>query len=183
MPVWTPDSHRIVFGSQSGSSLNLWWQAADFTDTAERLTTSVNSQSSTSVSSDGTQVVFSELTPTMGQDLMKLSLDGTRRVTPVLQTPFDELSGAISPDGRWLAYETNSSGRFEIWVGHFQTRFLPNIRSRRSSGTRPVWAHSGKELFFFGGDGALMRVAVDATATMWNNKDPMKATGAALLHR
>ena len=66
----------------------------------------------------------------MGHDLMLLALDATRRVTPLLQTPFDELSGAISPDGHWLAYETNSSGQFEIWYGHFQTRFLPNIRSR-----------------------------------------------------
>jgi serine/threonine protein kinase len=173
-PVWMPNSRRIVFASQSGGSLNLWWQAADSTDTAERLTTSVNNQWSTNVSSDGTQLVFSELTPTRGHDLMLLALDGTRRVTTLLQTPFDELSGAISPDGHWLAYETNSSGQFEIWVRPFPNTSAAKYQISRSGGARPVWAHSGKELFFFGGDGTLMRVPVDGTATTWNNKDPAK---------
>ncbi len=173
-PVWTPDSRRIVFASQSGGSLNLRVQAADGTGTAERLTTSANNQWSTSVSSDGTQVVFSELTQTMGHDLMLLALDGTHRVTPLLQTPFDELSGAISPDGHWLAYETNSSGQFEIWVRPFPNTLSAKYQISRSGGARPVWAHGGKELFFFGGDGSLMRVPVDATATTWNNKDPTK---------
>jgi serine/threonine-protein kinase len=173
-PVWTPDSHRIVFASQSGGSMNLRWQAADGTETAERLTTNINNQWSTSVSSDGTQVVFSELTPTMGYDLMLLTLGGIRRVTPLLQTPFDELSGAISPDGHWLAYETNSSGQFEVWVRPFPNTSSAKYQISSSGGARPVWAHSGKELFFFGGDGSLMRVPVEATAKMWNNRDPAK---------
>jgi serine/threonine-protein kinase len=173
-PVWTPDSHRIVFGSQSGGSLNLMLQAADGSGTAERLTTSVNNQWSSSVSSDGTQVVFSELTPAMGHNLMLLALDATRRVTPLLQTPFDELSGAISPDRHWLAYETNSSGQFEVWVRPFPNTLAAKYQISRSGGARPVWAHNGKELFFFGGDGTLMRAAVEATATTWNNKDPAK---------
>ena len=174
LPVWTPDGHRLVFASQSGGSLNLRWQAVDRADTAERLTTSDNNQWPSSVSSDGTQVVFSELTPKMGHDLMRLALDGTRRVTPLLQTPFDELRGVISPDGHWLAYETNSSGQFEIWVRPFPNTGSAQYQVSRSGGTRPVWAHSGKELFFFGADGTLMRAPVDATTTMWNNKDPTK---------
>ena len=173
-PVWTPDSHRIVFTSQSGGALNLWWKAANETGPAEQLTTSANNQWPTSISSDGKQVVLTELTPTMGRDLMLLTLDGSHRVTPLLQTPFDELRGVISPDGHWLAYESNSSGQFEIWVRPFPNTSAAQYQISTSGGTRPVWAHSGKELFFFGADGTLMRVPVEATATMWNAGAPTK---------
>ena len=63
-PVWTPDGQRIVFGSQSGGPLNIWWKAIDGTGPAERLTDSPNNQWPTSVSSDGTEVVLTESTPT-----------------------------------------------------------------------------------------------------------------------
>ena len=92
-----------MFSSQSGGALNVWWKAPNETASAERLTTSANNQWPTSVSSDGKQVVLTELTPTLGRDLMLLALDGSQRVTPLLQTPFDEQRGIISPDGHWLA--------------------------------------------------------------------------------
>ena len=120
--MWTPDGRRIIFSSNRGGQLNLWWQAADGTGAAERLTTSSNAQFPTGITPDGTAVVFNEATPTMGRDLLQLALDGTRRVTPLLQTKFDERNGIVSPDGRWLAYESNSSGSFEIYVRPF-----PNV--------------------------------------------------------
>jgi eukaryotic-like serine/threonine-protein kinase len=172
--VWTPDSHRIVFSSQAGGVLNLWWEAADGTGTAERLTTSANNQWPTGASTDGKQIVLTELTPTMSRDLMLLTLDGTHHVTPLLQTPFDELRGVISPDGHWLAYESNSSGQFEIWVRPFPNTSVAQYQISTSGGTRPVWAHSGKELFFMGMDGTLMGVPVEANATMWNAGVPTK---------
>jgi eukaryotic-like serine/threonine-protein kinase len=147
-PVWTPDGRRIIFSSNRGGVLNLWWQAADGTGTAERLTTSSNNQFLTAITPDGTAVVFNEATPTAGNDLLQLALDGTRRVTPLLQTQFDERNGIVSPDGRWLAYESNSSGRFEVFVRPF-----PNVGGgqwpvSRAGGTRPLWARNGKELFY-----------------------------------
>jgi serine/threonine-protein kinase len=173
-PVWTPDSHRIVFSSQSGGALNIWWKAAHETGPAEQLTTSVNNQWPTSVSSDGKQIVLTELTPTMSRDLMLLTLDGSHRVTPLLQTPFDEQRGIISPDGHWLAYESNSSGQSEIWIRPFPNTSVVQYQISTSGGTRPVWAHNGEELFFIGEDGTLMRVPIEATATMWNAGAPTK---------
>ena len=173
-PVWTPDSQRIVFSSQSGGALNLWWKAVNETGSAHQLTISANNQWPTSVSPDGKQVVLTELTPTTGRDLMLLTLDGSRRVTPLLQTPFDEQRGALSPDGRWLAYESNSSGQFEIWVRPFPNTSLGENLISTSGGTRPVWARNGKELFFIGVDGTLMGVPVEATPTMWNAGVPTK---------
>jgi serine/threonine-protein kinase len=173
-PVWTPDSRRIVFSSQSGGVLNLWWKAANETGPAERLTTSANNQWATSVSSDGKQVVLTELTPATGRDLMLLTLDGSHRVAPLLQTPFDELRGDISPDGHWLAYESNNSGQFDIRVRPFPNTSVGEYQLSTSGGTRPVWNHNGKELFFFGADGTLMGVPVDATAAMWHAGAPTK---------
>src|SRR4029078_59488 len=83
---------------------------------------SSNAQFLNGITPDGTAVVYNETTPTMGRDLLHIALDGTHRVTPLLQTKFDERNGIVSPDGRWLAYESNSSGSFEIYVRPF-----PNV--------------------------------------------------------
>ena len=115
-PVWTPDGRRLVFAStREGGVYNLWWQPTDGTAPAERLTTSPIPQFPTGITPDGTQVLFHQTTAT-GRDLMRLTLDATRRISPVLQTPFDERNGIVSPDGHWLAYESDSSGAFEVYV-------------------------------------------------------------------
>ena len=109
-----------------------------------------------------------EVTPTMGVDLLQLALDGTRRVTPLLQTKFDELNGIVSPDGRWLAYESNSSGRSEIYVRPFPNVGGSQEQVSTAGGTKPLWARSGKELFYVGADGTLLRVPVEASGATWN---------------
>jgi serine/threonine-protein kinase len=172
-PVWTKDSQRIIFTSNRGGQNSLWWQAADGTGTAERLTTS-NNALVTGITRDGTAVVFFETTPTMGRDLMQLALDGTRRVTPLLQTKFDELNGIVSPDGRWLAYESNSSGSFEIYVRPFPNVGGGQRQVSTAGGRQPLWARSGKELFYLGGNSALLRVPVEASGATWNAGTPMK---------
>ena len=174
-PVWTPDGKRIVFSSnRDGGQNNLWWQAADGTGTAERLTTSSNTQLVTGITPDGTAVVFYELPPKMGRDLLKVALDGTHRVTPLLQTKFDELNGIVSPDGRWLAYESNSSGSFEIYVQPFPNVGGGQRQVSTAGGRQPLWARSGKELFYVGSDAALLSAPVEASGTTWNNGTPIK---------
>ena len=91
---------------------------------------------------------------------MALELDGTRRITPLVRSQFSERNGIISPDGRWLAYEADDSGRFEIYV-----RPYPDVNTGRSvvstaGGTKPIWARSGQELIYVSPTGALMRVGV-----------------------
>ena len=183
--VWTPDGRRIIFSSNRGGAFNLWWQAADGTGAVERLTTSSNAQYVTGITPDGTAVIFNEQTKTMGNDLLQLALDGTRRVTPLLQTKFDERNGIVSPDGRWLAYESNSSGPIEIYVRPFPNVGGGQWQVSTAGGTRPLWARSGKELFYVGADGALLRVPVEASGATWNAGTPTKLlegryyTGAA----
>jgi serine/threonine-protein kinase len=158
--VWTPDSRRVIFSSERAGSRNLFWQAADGTGAAERLLESPNTHYPLAVSPDGRQLIFSDETAQTSIDMMVMELDGTRRVTPLVRSRFIERNGTISPDGHWLAYEANDSGRFEIYV-----RPYPDVNSGLSvvstgGGTKPIWARSGQELIYVSPTGALMRVGV-----------------------
>ncbi len=172
-PVWTPDSRRIIFGSTRAGAFNLFWQAADNTGTVERLTTSPNIQFPTSISPDGTRLIVREIVPKTGVDLRVLAMDPSapatapgaspRQTEPLVHTTFFEENGELSPDGHWLAYQSNESGRFKISVRQF-----PNVDSGHwtistTGGTKPLWARSGKELYYLTLDGALMAVPIQST--------------------
>ncbi len=84
-----------------------------------------------------------------------VSLDGTRRVQALSNHPSTERNGIVSPDGRWLAYESDSSGRFEIYVRPF-----PNVAAGQwlistAGGTRPLWSPNGRELYYVASGGAV----------------------------
>ena len=169
--VWTPDSRRLIFTSERAGVRNLFWQAADGAGAAERLTESPDTQYPTGVSPDGRRLIFTDESPTTANDLMAIELDATRRVTPLVQSAFNEQNGTVSPDGRWLAYEANDSGRFEIYVRPF-----PEVNSGRwqvstTGGTRPIWARSGQELVYVSPTGALMGVGV-ARGPSWAATTP-----------
>ncbi len=108
-PIWTPDGQRIVFDSgRAGAGHNLYWKAADGTGEAERLTTSPTTQTVDSFSPDGKRLVFREIVEP--RDLRVLSMEGERTSQPLIQSQFNETRGAISPDGHWIAYESDESG-------------------------------------------------------------------------
>ena len=104
---------------------------------------------------------------------MQVELDGTHRVTPLVQSPFTERNGIVSPDGRWLAYEANESGRFEIYVRPFPDVNRGHWQVSTAGGTRPLWAPSGQELFYASPTGAIMRVGVER-ASSWAATPPTR---------
>ncbi|MEP6918014.1 MAG: protein kinase, partial [Acidobacteriota bacterium] len=170
-PEWTPDSRHLIFSSQRAGPLNLFRQQSDADGAAERLTVSVNSQDATSVTPDGRTLIFTEMTPDTGEDVMQMRLDGTRAITPLVRTPFAERNGVVSRDGRWLAYEANDSGRFEVFVRPF-----PNIGGGRwplssTGGTRPLWSRDGREVLYVAPTGAIMRVGI-STGPSWAATTP-----------
>jgi serine/threonine-protein kinase len=169
--TWTPDSRRLIFTSERNGVRNLFWQSADGAGAAERLTESPDTQYPTGVSPDGRRLIFTDVSPTTANDVLAIELDATRRVTPLVQSPFGEQNGTVSPDGRWLAYEANDSGQFEIYVRPF-----PEVNSGRwqvstTGGTRPIWVRSGQELVYVSRTGALMGVGV-ARGPSWAATTP-----------
>ena len=167
-PVWTPDGKRIIFAS--GTPLNLFSTAADGTGTPERLGESTNDQLPSAVSPNGAQIVFNENTGAASQDLRTLALDAGHRVKTLLQIPSAQRNGTISPDGRWMAYESFESGQAEIFV-----RPYPDIEKGRwqvstNTGRQPVWARDGRELFYVSLD-TLMAVRVES-AQAWTASTP-----------
>ena len=173
-PLWTPDGKRIVFSS-SGEGMGLFWMPADGTGKPERLTNG-DLQLATGLSPDGTHVVFYQITQPARSDLLTMSLEGDHRVQPLLQTPFDEQEGTISPDGRWMAYESDSSGRSEIYVRPFPAIAGGQWQVSTAGGRRPLWARDGQELFYLATSSptsTFMRVPVAARGTVWSAGTPV----------
>ncbi len=158
-PTWTPDGARIVFSSdRDGAVFNLYWKPADGSGPAERLRTSQESESPLDVSPDGSRVLYYRVTTNDGPDLWVLPIDGDREPQPFLQTPFTEVQAAFSPNGRWIAYASNESGRFEVYV-----RPYPGPGGKwqvsREGGKDPVWAPDGSRIYFRNGS-KMMGVSV-----------------------
>ena len=164
-PVWTPDGQRLIFSSQREGAQNLFWQAADGTGAVERLTRSPNVQQSTGLSPDGTRLLFTETAPATGEDVMQVEMTGSRTVTPLVQSPFAERNGIASPDGRWLAYEANDTGQFEIYVRPYPAVDSGRWQVSTGGGTRPLWSRTGQELFYVSPAGAIVRVGVERSAS------------------
>jgi len=165
-PSWTTDGKRIAFSSNKEGPRNLFWQLADGSGGPERLTTSEYTHVPMSWSPDGQLLAFIEINPTTGYDIWVLRLSDpsassgqvpsagsgqVRKAQPFLRTPFTDSVPQFSPDGRWLAYVSNESGRFEIYVQPY-----PGTGGKRQisteGGTEPVWNRNGRELFYRSGD-------------------------------
>jgi len=162
-PVWSPDGKHILFqSSRHGGAENLYWMRADGAGDAVRLTESKNVQYPWSFSPDGKRVAFMETGSQTGFDLWTLPLGEMEsdhpqpgKPEPLLVTPFNERWPMISPDGRWLAYESDESGRFEIYV-----RPLPGPGGKwqisTTGGDSVVWSKKAPELFYRSSEGMMV---------------------------
>jgi dipeptidyl aminopeptidase/acylaminoacyl peptidase len=149
----------VTFEAGPSGTLNLYWIPADGSGAAERLTTSENPQSPGSWSPDGQVFAFSALDPTTGYDMWVLNREGDRKPRPFLQTPSNEYGPMFSPDGRWLAYGSDESGRREVYVQPFPGPG-GKLQISTEGGVQPVWARNGRELFYRDGD-KMMATAVE----------------------
>jgi Tol biopolymer transport system component len=158
-PIWTPDGRRVVYRATRAGYRNLFSRFADGSGEEERLTTSDRMQTPSSISSDGKLLLFIEIAPDSGQDIWMKRLDGPQSPPePVMKTRSAEVSPQLSPDGHWLAYGSDESGRSEIYVSAYPG---PGGRIVISTGggAEPRWSKDGRELFYRAGD-RMMAVTV-----------------------
>jgi eukaryotic-like serine/threonine-protein kinase len=165
-PFWTPDGKRIAFTSNKEGQRNIFWQLADGSGGLERLSTSEYIDIPGSWSPDGHLLAFGEVTPSTGYDIWVLRLGDPspgpgqvpsagsgqgRKAEPFLRTPFNEAAPQFSPDGRWLAYVSDESGRNEIYMQPYPG---PGGKWQISTegGREPLWNRNGRELFYRSGN-------------------------------
>ena len=174
--AWTPDGKRIAFGSHRGGEAGMWWQAADGTGTPERLGgfpfNRYGNLQPTTISPDGTRLVATATG--RSPNLWILTLDGDPQPTPLLQagsSPRDignyatERNAEISPDGHWIAYESVEAAQVDVYVRPFPDVTGGKWPVSTNGGSQPLWARSGKELFFIDGSGALTGVRVEGQSS------------------
>jgi serine/threonine-protein kinase len=168
-PVWTPDGRRVVYRSFRKGVPQLFWTFADGTSTPERLPTSSvvigNGPIPKGMAPDGQSVVIIETTPKGDQDLMQVFLDKDKHVQPLLTTAAAESNADVSPDGRWLAYQSDESGSLDVYVRPFRDVNGGRWQISSGGGSRPVWSHDGRELFYTSANNELMTVQVQTTPT------------------
>jgi len=161
-PVWSPDGSRIVWASNRDGILNLYQKAASGVGEETLLLKSDYLKFPTDWSRDGRFIIYSSQTdPKTKQDVWFLPVTGSGEAKPfpVVRTEAWETAGTLSPDGRWLAYGSDVSGRVDIYVQSF-----PGGGGKRQvstgGGKTPRWRRDGRELFYYAGDGKLMAVPV-----------------------
>jgi len=150
-PTMTPDGSRIAVSSYEAGVANLAWISTSRSDDSEMLLVGENRQYPDSWSPNGTLLAFREESPETGSDIWVLPVEGDRTPVPVVVSEFDETSPRFSPDGRWLAYMSDRSGRNQVYVQGYPEAGRPQLVSV-DGGTAPAWASAGRELFFRNGD-------------------------------
>ncbi|MBI4472756.1 MAG: PD40 domain-containing protein, partial [Acidobacteria bacterium] len=155
LPIWSPDGTRIIFNSNRNGPFDFYQKAATGAGSEELVLATLQSKSATDWSSDGRFLLYRNLDDKLGYDLWALPLLGDRKPFPVVQTDYDERDGQFSPDGKWIAYQSNESGRFEIYVQPFPG---PGSKWQVSTngGAQVRWRRDGRELFYIALDDRLM---------------------------
>ncbi len=151
-PIWSRDGKRIYFQSNRTGDWDIYSQLADGSQPAEVLLRRADNQAPNSFSPDGT-LFFSEFHHTTGTDIWALSPDG--KTTPIRVSPYNEGEAIASPDGRWIAYQSDESGRSEIYLQSYPSG-EKRVPISSEGGTLARWSPDGKALFYIAGNTMMM---------------------------
>ncbi|MGH8149936.1 MAG: hypothetical protein ACRETB_08185, partial [Steroidobacteraceae bacterium] len=186
-PVWSPDGTRIVFSSNRSGAYDLYQTLVNgAVGDAQPLLSSGRVKipgAPTSWSPDGRFLLYRSSTRQTGADLWVLPMVGAHSPSVFLKTPFAEDKGVFSPDGRWVAYESNESGRFEIYVRPFHPPGAKDSDAASGAaqwqvstagGIDPTWRPDGKEIYYVDPSGAMMAAPITVRGTAFAAGTPVK---------
>jgi eukaryotic-like serine/threonine-protein kinase len=161
-PMWTPDGLRVGMVRRRTGSMDLYWQMPDGSGVQPLVQGEYPSWIG-SWTPDARTLVYMQDNPVTHSDLWAIDLKGQRAFRPLVQTPAREYGGRLSPDGRWLSYVSDETGRFELYVVPFQAR-QPRWQVSHGGAREAIWSRDGRELFYRDGN-RMMAVKVPETNT------------------
>jgi len=161
-PVWSPDGRQIGYRAGPMGHFKLWQMPADRSRPAVHVPAEGHSQNAESYSPDGQAIVYTVMTPGAPTKIAVVSLQGNQQRQSLDDTKYAQGSPKFSPDGRWLAYCSNESGKPQVYVQAFPGPG-PKIQISNDGGTDPVWKRTGGELFYRNGDN-MMAVSVSTAS-------------------
>ena len=168
MPVWSPDGTRIAFFSDrpvSPISRGGFYEQRPTADEPELLLPPPGSAGPAALHAWTPDGLYYSIDTNSSLDLFRLPLSADRRAVPLVTTPFQDAFGQPSPDGRWIAYASNESGRFQIYAAR-----LPSAAGKQrlsvEGGTEPFWRRDGKELFYLSPERQIVSVRIDSGAEL-----------------
>jgi serine/threonine protein kinase len=183
LPLWTPDGRRVVYASGASPTRLLSISSSGIGNETPQPESPMGHYHPHGWSADGRELiaVLSSYSPT-NWDILRIPLHDKENVQPILRTVSVEgiTGAALSPDGRWLAYTSNVTGRLEVWVQPYLGRGDP-VRVSPNGGADPVWANSGRELFYLEGRTMMAVVPVGAGPT-FDFKGPTPLFTSMYLH-
>jgi len=162
-PLWSLDGQRVAFGS--GYPPAVYWKAADGTGVDEKLGSVPDGTIIPwSWSKDGKTLVALEWNANAGFDIGSMSMEGDHEWKPLLQEKYVESQPEISPDGRWMAYTSDESGKYEVFVRSFPDVDKGRWQISTAGGDTPLWSPNGREIFYRNGD-EVIAVVVETEPT------------------
>lgn len=165
-PSWTPDSRSIRFLSDRTDGMRVWTKRADGSAQAELFEELPGDVWEMIQSPDGAPAVIRVRGTPGDRDLMFVNSDGEdSTAVSLLSGAYDEFGATLSPDGKWLAYVSDESGRAEVYVRPFPEAGASRWQVSKEGGREPLWAHSGREIFYQNGDAAMVASRVTTAPT------------------
>jgi Tol biopolymer transport system component len=174
-PVWSPDGNAVVFSSQRNGPYQTFRRPLAEGAADQLLFQSEASAIATDWSRDGRFVAYTRGTAASGLDIWVVPLPDAGEPSPAVRDPGAEDSGVFSRDARWLAYQSNGTGRSEIYVRDMSgPSGAPPVQVSREGGTQPLWRADGQELFFLALDGAVMAAGVRTQPSGFTAEAPQR---------
>ena len=192
-PAWSPDGRRVIWNSGREGDAQLYWRAADASDQESQLTRSPGLKHESTFAPNGRAVAYTSRSAGIhppsdnakggSDDIWILPLEGNREAYPLVATPANEQLASFSPDGHWLAFMSDETGRSEIWIqplkidGALVRTAGPSQRVSTDGGREPHWSSDGRELFYREGQNFLV-VASESKAAFQPSPPKRMFSGA-----